>query len=95
MRSGGSSLVASTVDGAVARAGELAAVVVRHETVVRVRRQHAFDAVQSSGKLVLSELGRGDLGFGEREELPLAIAFGHERLERLREPVRRAALGDD
>ena len=33
--------------------------------------------------------------FREREQLTLPIDFGHERLERLRQPFRRAALGDD
>ena len=42
-----------------------------------------------------TDLGSGHLGFGQREQLPLAIALGDERLECLRETVRGAALGND
>jgi hypothetical protein len=42
--------------------------------------------------LILSELGRRHFRLGQREELPLSIPLGHQRLERVREPIGRAPL---
>ncbi len=60
------------------------------------RGQHALDPAPELGKsLVLPELGGGRFRFGESEQLTLAIAFGDEGLERLREAIGGAMLGDD
>jgi hypothetical protein len=84
------------VNGMRACARQLAGVVVRHIEPVRIRREHlARRLPQLLEAGVLSERSLRNLVFGEVEQAVLAVDFGHERLEGLRQPLRRPAIGDD
>ena len=84
------------VDGLRARPAELARVVGRDELVVAIRQQHLRGALpEILERRLAAERRLEDFLLRQLHQPGPAIVFADERLERLRQPRRGAALGDD